>query len=270
MKRLFRLLIPLFAMTTPLQAQLIVAHRGASHDAPENTVAAFNLAWEQNADAVEGDFYLTRDGKIACIHDKTTKKTAGKEIKVADATLAELQKLEYGAWKHAKYKGEPLPTLDDALKTVPAGKKIFIEIKCGPEIVPALKAALKKSSLKPEQTIVIAFDEEVIAAVKQTIPGIKAFWLTSFKLDAQTGKWTPSVGSILGTLKKIKADGLDCKAEPKVVTKAFVKKIRAAGMELHCWTINDAKLARKFQKLGFDSITTDRPAFLRKALAKTP
>ena len=98
---------------------------------------------------------------------------------MADATLGELQTPEYGAWKHAKYKGEPLPTLADALKTVPAGKKIFIEIKCGPEIVPALKAALKKSSLKPEQTIVIAFDEDVIAAVKKNIHGNKALWPVS-------------------------------------------------------------------------------------------
>lgn len=267
MKLLFRILIPLLSMTATLHAQLIVAHRGASHDAPENTVAAFKLAWEQNADAVEGDFSLTRDGQIACIHDKTAKRTGGKDIGVADATLAELRKLEYGSWKDAKYQGEPLPTLADALKTVPAGKKILIEIKCGSEIVPALKAALKKSPLKPEQTVVIAFDEDVIAAVKREIPQIKAFWLTSFKQDAKTGKWTPSIDSILGTLKKTKADGLDCKAEPKVVNKAFVKKIRAAGMELHCWTVNEPDLARKFQKLGFDSITTDRPAFLREALA---
>lgn len=77
-------------------AQSIVAHRGASFDAPENTLAAFNLAWEQGADAIEGDFYLTADQQIACIHDKTTKRTAGVELKVADSTLDQLRELEYG------------------------------------------------------------------------------------------------------------------------------------------------------------------------------
>ena len=143
-------------------AQEIVAHRGASDAAPENTLAAFRLAWKLGADLIEGDFYLTTDGHIVTIHDKTTKRTAGKDLPVAQSTLAELRQLDVGVWKAPQYRGQRIPTLAEVLAVVPPGKKILIEIKCGPEIVPQLKTELAQSSLKPAQTIVIAFDESVV------------------------------------------------------------------------------------------------------------
>jgi len=73
---------------------LIVAHRGASHDAPENTIPAFQLAWQQKADAIEGDFYLTRDNEIVCIHDRTTKRYSDRDLVVAESTLEELRQLD--------------------------------------------------------------------------------------------------------------------------------------------------------------------------------
>ena len=73
----------------PLSAQVIVAHRGASQDAPENTIAAFKKAWAQNADGIEGDFYVTKDQQIVCIHDANTERTAGRKLEVANSTLAD-------------------------------------------------------------------------------------------------------------------------------------------------------------------------------------
>ena len=89
-------------------AQLIIAHRGASHEAPENTLAAFRLAWEEQADGIEGDFYLTSDGQIVCIHDKTTKRVAPKqpELTVAKSTLKQLRSLDVGSWKNPRYAAE--------------------------------------------------------------------------------------------------------------------------------------------------------------------
>ena len=86
----------------------IIAHRGASYDAPENTVAAFKLGWKQNADAVELDIWLSKDGKIVCLHDDNTKRTAGVDKAVADQTLAELRMLDAGSLKGTKWKGEKL------------------------------------------------------------------------------------------------------------------------------------------------------------------
>ena len=243
----------------------LVAHRGASHDAPENTLAAFRLAWEQGADAIEGDFHLTADGEIVCIHDGTTKKVAGRDLVVARSTLAELRELDVGSWKGERWKGERIPTLAEVLGTVPEGKRVLIEIKCGPEILPALEEALAASPRKPEETVIIAFDEEVIAGAKRAMPGRKALWLTSFEKEKETGRWTPSTDEVLSTLGRIGADGVDCKATVPV-DRAFAGALRARKKELHVWTVNDPGKARKMRELGVDSITTDRPGWLRKQL----
>ncbi len=156
------------------------------------------------------------------------------------------------------------------MERIPDGKRLFLEVKTGPAIVPALVAAISKSEIKEEQIVIIAFDEEVIAAAKQALPEIKACWLVSFKQDQNSGEWKPLVASILKTLERIEADGLDCRAELAVVNETFVEEIRAAGLELHCWTVNNPEHARTLHRLGFDSITTDRPAFIRKALESQP
>lgn len=247
-------------------AQDIVAHRGASYDAPENTLAAFRLAWEKNADVIEGDFYLTADGRIVCHHDATTEKTADTNLVIANSTLEELQKLDVGSWKDPEYQGERIPTLEEVLATVPDGKRILIEVKCGPEITEALKTIIDECDLSDDQIAIIAFDDRVVASCKEAMPHIKAFWLTSFKEDETNGRFTPSINQILDTLKRCKADGLDCKANLQVLSSDFVAKLRSEGFEFHCWTVNDPALANDLKSLGVDSITTDRPQWLRERI----
>ena len=120
----------------------IVGHRGASYDAPENTLASIRLAWQQQADAVEFDVWQSKDGQIVLLHDKDTKRTAGVEGKVDERTYAELSRLDVGSWKSPEFAGEKIATLSEALKLTPAGKRVFIEVKCGPEVVPELKRVL--------------------------------------------------------------------------------------------------------------------------------
>ena len=127
--------------------QLIIAHRGASHDAPENTLSAFKLAIEQGADGFEADFYLTSDGKIVCFHDKDTERIAGKKLLVTQTPLDELQALDVGSWKGPQWKGERMPTMEDVLAAVPAGKKIFIELKSSAEIVGPMAKVIEASTL---------------------------------------------------------------------------------------------------------------------------
>lgn len=263
------LLGALFMNVSSAGAQMIVAHRGASHEAPENTLAAFRLAWEKGADAIEGDFYLTADRKIVCIHDKSTKRTASVDLPVAESTCDELKSIDVGSWKDPKYAGEKIPTLEQVLEIVPRGKVFLIEIKCGQEIVPVLKKTLEKSDIDPSQLRIICFNSEVIAASKKAMPHIKAYWLTSFKQDEQTKIWQPTIKQILRTLKKTKSDGLDSQAEPEVVDRNLVNNLQELGYEYHVWTVNDPDQARYFSKLGVESITTDRPAFIRKAIEST-
>jgi glycerophosphoryl diester phosphodiesterase len=254
-----------FLMTASVSAVEIIAHRGASHDAPENTVAAIKLAWEQGADGSEFDVYLSSDQQIVVIHDKDTKRTGGGVEKlVAKSTLAELQQLDFGLWKDPKYRNERIPTIADMFATVPAGKKVFVEVKCGPEIVPALDKALTASKLKPEQTPIIAFDARVIAELKKVRPDVPAYWLMSLnKKDTPP----PSVESVIAKAREIKADGLDLSASPEL-DEAYAKAIHEAKLPLYVWTVNKPDVAQRMVKLGVVGITTDRPQWLREQLGK--
>ena len=253
-------------------AQLIVAHRGASYDAPENTLAAFRLAWDQHADTIEGDFYVTKDQQIVCIHDKTTKRVAPQqpELSIAKSTLEELQKLDVGSWKHPRYAAERIPTLEEVLATVPEGKQIFVEIKCGPEILPLLQPQLESSGLKPEQIVIICFDKTVITQARKLMPKYNANWLTGYKQETKESEWKPTQENVLTTLKQVGATGLGTHENLQVINQAFVDSIRDAGFQFHVWTVNDIEAARKFADLGAKSITTDRPEIIRNAIQLQP
>ena len=270
MRYVFLTTLLLSALAAPrcCLAQYIVAHRGASYDAPENTLAAFCLAWEQGADGIEGDFYLTADGQIVCLHDRTTKRLAPHqpELTVAKATLQQLQQLDVGRWKGRKFTGERIPTLKDVLATVPEGKRIFVEIKTGPEIVPALRKQLAASTLDKEQIVIIAFNEAVVEACRRTMPQYKCNWLTAYKRKEKEADWKPAKQDVLTSLRRTGASGLGTQANQDVIDRSFVQSVREAGCEFHVWTVNDVESARRFVSLGVDSITTDRPALIRTVL----
>lgn len=264
------------AMLTPLvtplstraEGPLIVAHRGASFDAPENTLAAFRLAWEQGADGIEGDFHLTADRQIVCIHDKDTQRVAGEKHVIEQSSLAELRKLDVGAWKDPKFRGERMPTLAEVLAVVPPGKMIFIELKIGVDIVPGVIEAIDASDLKLEQVVVISFDADAIAECERRRPGLRTQWLTDYK-QGEDGAWQPTEDTIAMNLRRSGADALGSKANPAVLNQTFLNNLCAAEMcAFSVWTVDDPELARFYIERGAWSITTNRPAWLREQLAK--
>ena len=260
-------LVAAVLLTSTAQAQFIVGHRGASHDAPENTLASFKLAWEQGADGIEGDFYLTSDGKIICCHDADTKRTAGVKRVIKDTTFDELRSLEVGSWKNEKFRGERMPTLEEVIATVPKRKLFFIELKVGPEIVAPMIDALKKSSLNLEQIVVISFNEKTVAEVEKQWPELRTQWLVRYEQDEKSGQWKPARETVEATLKQLGADALGSQAEPKQVDEKFLKALCDAGQcEFGVWTVDEPRIARYYQKLGAWSITTNRPGWLRRQL----
>jgi len=246
--------------------QLIVAHRGASHDAPENTLSAFKLAIEQGADGFEADFYLTSDGKVACFHDKDTERISGKKLVVVKTPLAGLQELDVGNWKDPKWKGERMPTMAEALAAVPPDKKIFIELKSSVEIVAPMKKVIESSSLKPEQMVIISFHADAIAECKKQLLSIKALWLCGYK-EQKDGRITPGVEEVAATLKRIHADGFNSQAMPEHFDAAFINRLRESGCrEFGVWTVDDPTVAAYYKRLGASAITTNRPGWLRDEL----
>ncbi|MBL8810067.1 MAG: glycerophosphodiester phosphodiesterase [Planctomycetaceae bacterium] len=266
---LFALLGSLLLAAPTSNAQVIVAHRGASYDAPENTISAFREAWAQAADGVEADFYVTKDQQIVCIHDKDTKRTAGKNLVVADSTLDELRQLEYGSWKDARFKGEPIPTFAEVMAVIPEARMFVIELKTGPEIVPLLKAELDRLKPSAKDLLIIAFNKDTVKAVKQQLPAIRTHWLTGFKQDKVTGKWSPTATDVATSLKETGADGIGFQGRREVVTAEFLDGLKQHGLkEFHVWTLDDPKDAQFYRDLGAVGITTNRPAFIRDALTQ--
>ncbi len=240
----------------------IIAHRGASHDAPENTLAAVRLGWQQHADAVEIDVRLSKDGHVVVLHDDDTRRVAGVSRKASEQTLAELQQLDAGAWKDARFAGEPIPTLEQVIATIPDGKRLFIEVKCGHEIVAPLQRALDSSSRAPAQFVIIAFSDSVLRAVKEALPAVETCWLSSFTYDANTNTLSPTANDLIHQASAAGFDGLDLWHE--AVDATLMQQAREAGLKCFAWTVNDAGDARRLVAAGADGITTDRPAWLRE------
>lgn len=255
--------------TTPIRKPSIVAHRGASEDAPENTLASFRLGFEQGADLIEGDFRMTADGCIVAMHDRTLARTTGDPRETARVTRDDLRSLsagDWGRWKGGPFRSETVPTLEEVLQIVPDGRGILLEIKDSARIVPTLLRELDRSGLKEDRVTVITFDREVVSSMKRLAPRWKVLWLTSF--SKKTGVWLPSVDEVIEVARSIGADGVDVRAEPEVVDRSFVDRVKRAGLEIHCWTVNDVGVAAKMSSIGMDSITTDRPAVIREALGR--
>lgn len=266
MKSLFQvahLHLCLLLMFTSVHAVEIIAHRGYSEIAPENTVAAFKLGWEKGTDACELDLYLTADNQIAVLHDADTKRTTGIAGKVTEMTLAELQRFDAGTWKGEAYKGERIPSLAEALATLPQGKqRFFLEIKDTVRVVPVLVRQLEGWKPRAAQLCIIAFDREVARESKKAMP-----WMAVYRLSSGQTKDKKPV-DLAQLIRDTKADGLDgLDLGMKFQwTPALVEQVRAAGLKLYAWTINDPADARRLATLGVDGITTDDPVMLREAL----
>lgn len=263
-------LVAVVAGGASARGQIVTAHRGASHDAPENTLAAFRLAWEQGADAIEGDFRLSADGGIVCMHDADTQRTCGVRHVVADTPLPALVALDAGAWKSPAFAAERCPTFAAVLATVPAGRRFFVELKTGPEIVPVLRREIEAHAPPPDALVIIAFDERTVAACRRELPGIPVHWLTGFKEEPKgSGRWTPSAADVAAAVRRSGAHGVGLRGDRRVVDRAFLAALAAEGVrEFHVWTVDDPDDARFFAAAGAMGITTNRPALIRAALER--
>lgn len=245
-----------------------IAHRGASADAPENTLAAIRLAWEQGADAAEIDVHLSRDDHVVAIHDATTRRTGGLDRPVHEQTLAELKTLDAGSWKAARWAGERIPALAEVLEILPADKRLFIEIKSGPEIVPILCETLRHSACLPNQIVVIGFSLSTLRLARRAFgesswSGCSFEWCWEIRATGDDkGAWRAKAERCLEIARRVGMTGLDLRADV-AVDASFVKRVHDAGLWLDVWTVDDESLARHLIAAGVDGITTNKPGWLR-------
>jgi glycerophosphoryl diester phosphodiesterase len=244
----------------PITLPRIVAHRGASHDAPENTLAAFRRAWDLGVECVELDIHLTKDGEVVVIHDDNTKRTAGVDRAIADQTLAELKQLDVGAWKSSAFAGERIPTIAEAIATVPRGRTLFIELKSGIETVPAIARAIRAADVARVRIALQGFGAEGLAALARELPGTTTFLDVDPPMDGDRPLPYP-----LTIVDEAKRQGFTGLALLYVsVTEELIAEARGAGLELDLWTINDASaLAAVRARQEIRWIETDRPDLAR-------
>jgi glycerophosphoryl diester phosphodiesterase len=233
---------------------MIIGHRGASYLAPENTVASAKLAWQSNADAVECDIWLSKDNKIICSHDGNTKRTSGCDFKISETGSKVLRRLDVGSFKGEEYKGEKMPFLEELIRTVPSGKELVIELKCGTEVLPCLQKILKKYD-KSRQFVFICFDFQTITETKKAFTDKKCYWLCSNR------------ELLAKTIDKVPGAGLDgVSLGYAIIDSDVMKKAESLNLEVYSWTVDDPAEARRLISLGVKGITTNRPGWLETQL----
>jgi len=234
----------------------IIAHRGASYLAPENTVAAAKLAWQLGADAVEVDIHLSKDNRVMVIHDKDTKRTCSgkKNLTIKDSPSTLLRDLDAGVWKDEKYKGEKIPFLEEIIETVPEGKTLVVEIKCGSEVLPHLKRAVALSE-KANQIVFISFGWDTILDTKKEFPENRCYWLSAIKVGLKK-KMEKAVDNNL--------DGVNLRHN--IIDENIMAHSKSLNLEMLTWTVDEPDEARRLINLGVKGITTNRPKWLNEQL----
>ena len=164
--------------TAPPMLTGIVAHRGASQDAPENTLAALRRAWQLGAESSEIDVRVSADGEVVLMHDADTRRIGGRDRPVVAQTLAELRELDVGAWKAPAFRGERIATLGEALDATPPGHMLFVELKTGAGDAAVLAAAILAADPRRRGATVAlqAYDPHALAAVGARLPGVETYW----------------------------------------------------------------------------------------------
>ena len=238
----------------------VIGHRGASTEAPENTLAANDLAFQQKADGIEVDVRLTKDNHLVCMHDKSTFRTAGKKNLIKESTLNQLKSLDVGKWKGEKWSGEAIPSLHEVLSEMPLDKKIFIEVKEGIETIDPLIEDIQKNKLDPKYISIISFHQEVVKRVKQAMESLTVNFLIAFSspkefLDEE----------VLLKLLEFNLDGVGAESHSRL-SRNFVELISEKNKKVHVWTVDDINQAKKYKEMGLSSITTNVPGLIKSAL----
>jgi glycerophosphoryl diester phosphodiesterase len=233
----------------------VIAHRGASGHAPENTLAAFERAVQLGATFIETDLHLTRDARFVAIHDSTLDRTTNGRGLVHDFTLAELKELDAGKWFDREFMDERIPTLEEILEFSRKQDVVFyLELKYNAAwgMHHALVAALRNAN-SAARTVMISFDPATLRAVNSLDPSL----MIGLLIEKKTGDFL-AVAAQVGARQICAAAG--------IITAEFVATSHGAGLHVIAWTVNSADEMRAMMAAGVDGIMTDFPDRLRATI----
>jgi glycerophosphoryl diester phosphodiesterase len=237
----------------------IVAHRGVHKHAPENTRVSYVQAIKAGAPMVEFDTALTKDGHIVGMHDKTVDRTTDGTGAVAELTLEQIKKLDAGSWKHEKYKGEPVPTIDDVADVVRGKAILMLDLKAEGQ-GEAIAKWLASSRFPTDQVILAPWEDAEGVALRKHVKDVPMVRLTS-PVPTKTID-----DAYFAKMKSIGFSGFSVNFGN--LTTAFVDAAKRNGMKVYAWTINDNPEIAGAMLLGVDGIITDDPAVTAKTVAE--
>ena len=249
-------------MYKTLPRPTIFAHRGASAYAPENTLAAFQLALEQRSPAIELDAKLTADGEVVVIHDQTVDRTTNGSGVVRKLPLAALRELDAGAKFDAKFKGEKIPTLAEVFEAV--GSKLFINIEitnyASPfDDLPVKVAELVKRHSLQDRVLFSSFFDLSLCRAHRIAPEVP------LGLLAFPGIKGIFARSLLGKLTPYQA----LHPEAGDVTPHLLERVHRHNRRIYAYTVNDPQNMRHLFTMGIDGIFTDDPLLALQVLAES-
>jgi glycerophosphoryl diester phosphodiesterase len=236
---------------------LVIAHRGASGYAPENTLAAFRRAVALGANFIETDLQLSRDARFVAIHDDSVDRTTNGKGRVHDLTLPELRRLDAGSWFGSEFASEQVPTLEEILDFSKKHDVVFyLELKPGATWggEHALVGALRESGEIP-RTVVISFNAPILEKLRQIEPTLMTGLLYEGDLDRPVEK-AIDVGA-----RQLAVRG-------DLVTPALLADARKRDLQVVCWTVNHPAHMRMLVEAGVDGIMSDYPDRLIEATKK--
>ena len=237
---------------------LVIAHRGASGYAPENTLAAFRRAVALGASFIETDLQLSRDARFVAIHDESVDRTTNGKGRVHDLTLSELRRLDAGSWFGSEFGSEQIPTLEEILDFSKKHDVVFyLELKPGGSWggEHALVGALRESGEIP-RTVVISFNAPILQKLREIEPTLMTGLLYDGQLDSPVAE-------------AVKVGARQLAVRGDLVTPALLADSRKNDLQVVCWTVNHPAHMRMLVEAGVDGIMSDYPDRLLEATKKS-
>lgn len=230
----------------------IIAHRGASGYAPENTLSSIKKAIQMGVDGIEIDIQLTKDNKIVVFHDWKLGRTAEGNKYIFESLSDELHRLNAGVWFSSEFKEDKIPSLEDVLNLLPDSMMLNIEIKDISRghrgIEKYLVDILDRHAEKKKNIIISSFHHNVLSALYKQDKELKLGFLTS--------------SDLVDIATYIKSTGIHCYSyhpEVNLITREAVESLHKIGIKVFVWTVNSEEDFRYLESIGVDGVITNYP-----------
>jgi glycerophosphoryl diester phosphodiesterase len=241
----------------PASRPLVIGHRGASADAPENTIAAFELALQQGADGIELDVHLSSDEQPVVIHDFTLERTTDGAGAVSQRSVRELKRLDAGGWHGRRFRGQRVQTLQEVLERFRDRARFWIELRGGSAVYPGIEervVSMIEIYDVVDRVLVQSFDVATIARVR------------ALNREVPVGALVAQ-SPLDDDLLRGEAANAIC-PDAHLLTEALLGEIRRAERACYVWTVNEPAQMDRLVEWGVNGIITDRPGLLRARLGR--